>query len=182
MFRMSKETEEKLGTSPLKRSRADFKARRQKVYSFILKNPGSHTNKELAEAAGFDMSCSLSDSYQRGAQFIIRMRNGGHIDSQDDRDEPDKKLWYVTTKEKVDCSLFSPAKVIEEKHEEKESEGTREVVLDNVDKPSINDDTLYCFKFTVSKSGKLFESVDIELDDLSEEVILDKVKKAIKLL
>ncbi len=110
---------------------------------------------------------------------------GKHIEAQDDRNNPAPKapkLWYITTKEKVLCSLFSKPKAAEVKNETKGNERTREMVLDNSSKPSVNNNTLYCFKFTVSKSGRLLENVDVELDDLTEEAILDKVKKAIKLL
>ena len=183
MFRMSEETEKKLGfRNRTRRSRKDSAARRQKVYAYIIKNTDkAMSSKELAEAAGFDMSCSTSDSYQKGANFIYSMKMAGHIESQDDRYNPDPKgpkLWYVTTKENVECSLYTNPTIKEEKHEEIEE--PRETILDDTNTDSVNNsNTLFNFSIHVSKG---YDTVDLEIDDLSKEEIVEKVKKLLELL
>ncbi len=177
---MTKETQKKLGTSPRKVRRAFCKQKRQEAFAYILKNPVPMTNVELAEAIGFDMSVPGTHSYQEGASFIQRMLRGRHISCQICKDDPKKKLWYVTTKENVECKLFTKPKKIEEKSEPEEIETSREMVLENIDNTS-DDSNSNVFNISISVR-KGYDSVELEQDDISKEDILNKVKKLLELL
>lgn len=99
MFRMDNKTKEILSLSSWKSKREEFANKRQKVYRAITENSNIKQNKDLAEAAGFDMSNSMSDEYHEGAQFISRMLRGGYIEKQLGKDG--EIYFYVTNKEPV---------------------------------------------------------------------------------
>ena len=96
MFRMDKETKEKLERGlPNKRERA--KLNRQSVYEAIAEDPFISGNKELAEKVGYDMDDCHSDSYRKGMNFINRLLRGGYIEKQIGRDG--KEYFYNSSKE-----------------------------------------------------------------------------------
>lgn len=80
--------------------------RRQIVYSTILGNPGSrYTAKQLAAAAGFDVSVVNSKEYRAGISFIDNMQRSGYI-SHNIPTSREGNEWFVQCKEKVDCEHF----------------------------------------------------------------------------
>lgn len=99
MFRMDNKTKEILSGSGWKSKREEFADKRQKVYHAIEENNNIKQNKDLAEAAGFDMSDCLSDEYHDGAQFISRMLRAGYIEKQLGKDG--EIYFYITNKEPV---------------------------------------------------------------------------------
>ena len=100
MFRMNKESEEILeGGSLNKRQLAAQK--RQKVYKYILEHSDVNECKQLAEAAGYDMSSPYSDEYQSGSQFISSLIRNGYIDKEVGRDG--EIYFYIGGKETVEA-------------------------------------------------------------------------------
>lgn len=84
-------------------SRKESAHRRQVVYATILGNQGNrYTAKQLAEAAGFDMSSIEGKDYKCGIAFIDNMQRSGYI-SHDIPTSREGNEWFINGKEKVDA-------------------------------------------------------------------------------
>ncbi len=107
MFRMNKSSQEILDEGNLNKYQLAAH-KRQLVYKAILDNPYIMENKQLAEAAGYDMSDWTADSYTKGSAFIQNMLRQGYIEKHLGKDG--QEYFYITSKEKVDAE--SPTKTI----------------------------------------------------------------------
>lgn len=187
MFRMSENTKIVLGSKTKRMSRAEALEKRQKVYQYIIENPDKATNRvELAKIAGYDMSNSLSESYKAGYAFLTNMIVGGHIKEVIDRYNIGKYLYYITTKETVEC-LSSTKTTKQEPIIKNEDDYLKASVrefqkAEKQAEEAKKDEPKYNIRFYVSEVGRCGENVDIELDDLTEAEIFEKVKAAIKLV
>lgn len=85
-------------------SRKEGARRRQRVYSTILGNPDKKfTAKQLAEAAGYNMSAGIeSKDYKAGISFIDNMQRSDYI-AHDIPTNRNGNMWYVHGKEKIEC-------------------------------------------------------------------------------
>lgn len=179
MFKMNEETKALFSSKPKKMTRAKALEQRKNVYNYIWNNPDKALSRvELGTAAGYDMSDSTSISYRNGYQFITNMINNGHLKEEIDRYNIGKYVYYVTTKDKVETirtEKLEPEIKSQDDYLKKSVKEIQEIDL-KIESRKFN------FRFYVSESGRAGESVDIELDGLTEEEIISKIKKVIELV
>lgn len=98
MFKMNKSSIEILKEGNLNKYQAAAH-KRQLVYKAILEDPSITENKQLAEAAGYNMSNWMADEYTKGSAFIQNMLRQGYIEKHRGKDGQD--YFYITNKEEV---------------------------------------------------------------------------------
>lgn len=98
MFKMNKSSIEILKEGNLNKYQAAAH-KRQLVYKAILEDSSITENKQLAEAAGYNMSNWMADEYTKGSAFIQNMLRQGYIEKHRGKDGQD--YFYITNKEEV---------------------------------------------------------------------------------
>lgn len=136
MFRMNKETKEKLEGGTLNKRQMAY-AKRQLVYQCIL-NSNPRTNKELAEAAGYDMSDWYSDDYAKGAAFISNLIRDGYIEKTLGKDG--EIYFYIGSKESVEADAPVTTTPIESEEDEDEMMGPEGQCKEDWEDEEIEDD------------------------------------------